>query len=373
MNEASACRLSVVATSRNDDHGGDVLARTRLFVRGLLEQTRRHAVPMELVLVDWNPPPDRPPLREVLPAPQAGDCLRIRHVVVPPAVHRRFRNADNIPLFQMMAKNVGIRRARGEFVLCTNVDLLFSDALMRRLAEPLRADRYYRCNRCDVPGAIDYSLGLDALLDWCAHHVIRRQGRDPRYRHANLESLGLGDKGPLKKWLFDKLALGMRVAAWSAAERDYYQLDSFACGDFTLMSRAAWRAIRGYVELDLYSLHVDTLALISATAAGYRQHVWPTDACTYHVDHANGWSALSPLEKLAFIVERPAIDYSLLREIGLYALERREPILLNGGDWGFADLDFDEWETAPPPAPGRGAAAGRVAGGAAPVLPASGG
>jgi len=34
----------------------------------------------------------------------------------------------------MIAKNVGIRRARGRFVLCTNVDLLFSDKMVRFLA-----------------------------------------------------------------------------------------------------------------------------------------------------------------------------------------------------------------------------------------------
>ncbi len=35
----------------------------------------------------------------------------------------------------MIAKNVGIRRARGAFILCTNIDILFSDALFRLLAD----------------------------------------------------------------------------------------------------------------------------------------------------------------------------------------------------------------------------------------------
>ena len=53
-----------------------------------------------------------------------------------------------LPLFQMIAKNVGIRRARGEFVLATNIDVLFSDELMVRIAQrDLRADRLYRCDR----------------------------------------------------------------------------------------------------------------------------------------------------------------------------------------------------------------------------------
>lgn len=310
---------------------------------GLLEQSRRYHFPLELILVEWNPPGDRPPLRDVLPAASVDDFMRIRYIVVPESVHRRYRRAGEVPLFQMIAKNVGIRRARADFILCTNIDLLFSDQLFRRLVQdPLRDDTYYRCNRCDVPNDIDEDCDLDRQLAWCEKHIMRRQGRNPRFRNISPEALGLQHKTEAKKWLFDKLAIGMRYF-WSPGERVLYQLDSFACGDFTLMSRRAWHAIQGYVELDLYSLHVDTLGLIAAAAQNYRQHVFPLDACTYHIDHAAGWSALSPIEKLRFVEERPAIDYSLLREIALYALDNGEQLQLNSDNWGYADMDFEEF------------------------------
>ena len=41
----------------------------RLFLQGLLDQTRRYRFPIELIFVEWNPPEDRPPLHEVLPKP----------------------------------------------------------------------------------------------------------------------------------------------------------------------------------------------------------------------------------------------------------------------------------------------------------------
>lgn len=323
-----------------------MLKRMRIFVRGLLEQSRRHRLQLELIIVEWNPPADRPPLRDVLPSGSSDDWLAIRYIVVPASVHDRYRCAAEVPLFQMIAKNVGIRRASAGFILCTNVDLLFSDGLMQRLAtEQFREDSYYRCNRCDVPDTIEECWSLERQLQWCEANIIRRFGRDPRFGNVNLEALDLQHKNYLKKWLFDKLALGMRLL-WGRGESDYLQLDSFACGDFTLMSRDAWHAIRGYVELDLYSLHVDTLGLISAMALGYKQHVFPADACTYHIDHPVGWSAMSPFDKLRFVEERPAIDHSLLREVGIYALQQREPLPLNGSNWGFADHVFDEY-TAP--------------------------
>ena len=54
--------LSVVVVSRNDDHGGNLLYRMQMFVSGFLEQAKRYALSSELVIVEWNPPPDRPRL-----------------------------------------------------------------------------------------------------------------------------------------------------------------------------------------------------------------------------------------------------------------------------------------------------------------------
>jgi hypothetical protein len=57
-----------------------------------------------------------------------GPCT-VRFIEVPPEVHDRYRHAANLPLFQMIAKNAGIRRAQGRFILVTNADILFSEEL----------------------------------------------------------------------------------------------------------------------------------------------------------------------------------------------------------------------------------------------------
>ena len=342
--------LSIVVASRNDGHGGNLLRRMRTFLDGLLDQCRAYRVPAELVVVEWNPPPDRPGLCDVLPTPSADDWLTLRYIVVPGAIHRRYRRAPDLPMFQMIAKNVGIRRARGAFVLCTNVDLLFSDALFRRLAGgALRADTYYRANRCDVPDNLAPDGDLAERLAWCERNVIRRIGRDPRCRHINLEAIGMQGRSNVKNRIVDTLALGLRPF-WSREKLTFYRLDTFACGDFTLMSQAAWTAIEGYVELDLYSLHVDSLALVAATALGYAQHVFPRDACTYHIEHASGWEGLAPLEKVRFLERWPSIDYSLVPEIAFETLRRGKPFGLNAPDWGYADVVLEEHTFAPGPA-----------------------
>src|SRR4026208_1371898 len=101
----SDIHLSIVATSRNDDHGGVLLRRTQHFVDGFVAQCKRHGIRAELILVEWNPPPERAPLiRELRWPADPGPC-DIRIVTVPPDVHRTFENAESIRLFQMLAKN----------------------------------------------------------------------------------------------------------------------------------------------------------------------------------------------------------------------------------------------------------------------------
>src|SRR5262245_15742571 len=145
----------------------------RHFVDGLVEQSRRHRLSIELILVEWNPPPARLPLAEALSWPALDDHCQIRIVTVPPELHARLQYAAALPLFQMIAKNVGIRRARGRYVLATNIDILFSDSLMRFLRDDLRPGRLYRADRCDVPTDVPRGVPFDEVLAFCHRQMFR--------------------------------------------------------------------------------------------------------------------------------------------------------------------------------------------------------
>src|ERR1700744_2650077 len=127
--------LSVVVTARNDNHGENMLRRLQTFINALTSQAQTHRLPLELLLVEWNPPAGHVPLADVLQWPDSAGWCDIRIVTVPPEVHRRDAHAEALPLYQMIAKNAGIRRARGEFILATNIDILMSDELVRYIAE----------------------------------------------------------------------------------------------------------------------------------------------------------------------------------------------------------------------------------------------
>src|SRR4051794_15943339 len=144
--------LSVVVTARNDDHGGNPLYRFQCFIDSLAAQCVHYKLRCELIIVEWNPPFDRPRLRDALSWPESAGWCDIRIIEVPHELHTRLAHAEALPLFQMIAKNVGIRRARGQFILATNIDVIFDDSLMQRIARRrLVPGRLYRVDRYDVP------------------------------------------------------------------------------------------------------------------------------------------------------------------------------------------------------------------------------
>jgi hypothetical protein len=76
--------ISIVAASRNDDHGGDPLIRTQIFINNLARQCEIHQLPAELIIVDWNPVPERPGLAAVLHLPSESTFIQARTVAVLP-------------------------------------------------------------------------------------------------------------------------------------------------------------------------------------------------------------------------------------------------------------------------------------------------
>jgi hypothetical protein len=175
--------LSVVVTARNDDHGGNLLRRMQAFVHGWISQCKRHDLSAELIVVEWNPPEDKPRLAEALRLPAGLGPCSVRFVEVPGEIHQRYRYADCLPLYQMIAKNAGIRRARGEFVLATNIDVLFSDELMQFFAaRRLESGRMYRIDRHDVMSDVPECGTVDEQLAYCRSHLLRINTREGTYK-----------------------------------------------------------------------------------------------------------------------------------------------------------------------------------------------
>jgi hypothetical protein len=252
--------LSLVIASRNDNYIRTALRRLQITVSSLLEQVERHQLRAELILVEWNPPRGRPRLREALAWPRKTASVTIRIIEVPYEIHELCLFADRLPFLVHRARNVGIRRARGKFIVPIGTDLMLSDALVQFIAaEQLDPGTMYRVDRHDVSEKVMEQASLDERLAYAERNVLRIFGRE-----------GFGP---------------------TSTEGDGVPLQTNACGDFTLLSRELWLRLQGIPEeQEFHSLYFDGVLCHAAFRAGAREEVLRGPMRIYRIDRESTWA-----------------------------------------------------------------------------------
>ena len=298
--------LSIVVAGRNDAYGGDFKARYVDALRFNHEHLVAHDIPHELVLVEWNPVPNKPLLAELLASEFTESTMP---VTVSYVVDRRYHDAltlnPYLTFLDYVAKNVGIRRASGSFILATNLDVLLGRHVLEALAsKQLEQRTVYRAARVDI------KLGADTgHIDWALVEDERNYARRP----------------VLEPPLFPG-----------------------ATGDFVLLDRTSMHAVRGFNEVyRLARAGIDYNFLVKAYASGL--DIVDIGGPVYHLNHPGSFR----LSKKLFN-ENPAESH-----FGDYRWHSRYVVYNNRNAWGLSDapvracgqgvfhMDF-EWAAVPP-------------------------
>ena len=388
--------VSIILSARNDGHEGNFMLRLQTSLDQLAAAGRMYpSLSAELVLVEWAPPPHRPSLRRALRWPRG--LPRVRIIKVPPAVHDALPQAAQDAFPQFFAKNVGMRRARGKYMLVTNGDVLLGHALIEILARrDLLPDAFYRIDRHDLHqrfhpsmrggdmteacmGAIKKVMTMqrmgvgqllsDAGLDWESMGELHRTSHghlritfpdDILVRTQYWDAVTLLGQGPIVQWpqgdgsaaveeqsLQERLSNNpnahLLVPLNSTGKTDaglpaeMPELHTYADGDFFLAPSLSVRQVRGYPEIPLPVL-VDSYLTVATAAAGYKQHIFMPPACIFHQFHPQG----SMPQRVAQTVGQPEIE-AFIRNV-TWMLSNRLPLILNDENWGYAQHQFEEEE-----------------------------
>ena len=237
--------LSIVVTGRHDNYGGDFNERFFTALRFNHERLAERDVPFEIILVEWNPIPDRPTLCELAAHEFPTLAGVLRRIVVPPEYHIALTQNPRIPYLEYAAKNAGIRRAAAPFILVSNTDILLGRHVVDVIAgRRLRPGVVYRAPRYDIKlGADQSSIGWDALENPSNH--IRRPSLSP-------------------------------------------PLFAGGSGDFALADRETFHSLRGYNEVYRAGRHgVDHNFLVKAHGAGVR--IEDIGGPVYHINHVGSY------------------------------------------------------------------------------------
>ena len=347
--------LSVVAASRNDDHGGDPLVRTQIFITNFARQCEKYRLPAELVLVDWNPVADRPGLAAVLQLPPDATYCKVRVVTVPNALHQQLKYADQLPFFQMIAKNVGIRRARGQFILATNIDIIFSNELVQFITQQkLDHQKLYRVDRNDIHGGLTVDASLDQVIRQAWSSPIRSNRRfcpDDLVKHLYGREVFKRICEPSEEFCEERE--GVKViyddGAWQLRPQrsvNMTHLHTNACGDFTLLSREGWDFIRGYPEFEAFSFNIDSMGLVSAHYGGYEEvSLLPPCVC-FHIEHGlgSGWTPEGEKTLFTRLSEAGILnpEWPVLTPLVDEMREKQQSLEFNNAHWGLAEFSLPE-------------------------------
>jgi len=321
--------ISFVVAGRNDDYGGNFLSRTQSFIDLLAYQLDTCRVDGELIFVEWNPPKDKPLLKDTLAWPKT---LRARVFVVSEEMHKRFPNPHNAPIFEHIARNVGIRRSQSQYILATNPDVIYNTKLMEFLSEgSLKSGCFYRADRYDVTVELPSNCSAQEILAFCASHFSKADLRGGSIRVPFPTASKFGREcWEIVRWFHGVADRALRL------HRLEDLLYTNAAGSFTLMNRVHWFELRGFPEIPII-LHYDAYLVAAAASMGLRQVQLPSSLRLYHLDHGRSWPSSPGAREV----------YANWARDAKKMLSQRKPTIQNGENWGLGDLELSEYSYGP--------------------------
>jgi hypothetical protein len=229
-------KISIVCVTRNDNYGINQKERLLHFLKSI----PKHRCIEELIIVEWNPLPNCENMYELISGMLLDLPYRVRIITVPTSIHRRFGSAA--PVVEFCGKNVGILRATGSYVLCTNPDVIFPTEMFDYIAKNgLRKDCFYRAMRVDVARELAFER-CDNIIELARSNILKE--------HSD----------------------------WCG------RLFFNACGDFTLVNKEVWIKAGGYIQSNDFFVHLDSEMLFHLNRNfRLKQVVLPFSV--YHIDH----------------------------------------------------------------------------------------
>lgn len=286
--------LSIVVAGRNDNYGGDFEERMRWCLQWIKNMLTVYPIATELIVVNYNPVADRPHLLDVLPLQFGLSHVSVRYITVPNETHLSYvqeHAVKKLPFLEYVAKNAGIYRAKGEYILCINPDIIIPKETFEYIYhKKLDAGFFYRADRFDHK-AVERDIAQgDKYIKQAKANTFRM------FMMAHIVPFAVGNMWLLR--VFRKLN-----QMYARYEVYYYYYSSLifpffqpkfylrpemiwhcnASGDFMLMHRSKWIALNGYMEKAHLPLHVDATFVVKAGVYGLKQKTFLHPV--YHQHH----------------------------------------------------------------------------------------
>lgn len=258
-------RVSAIMCGRNDNYGGRLNERATYCFNTMLSTFD------EVIYVDWNTDGERI-LTDELDIRVNPDRLKI--ITVTPQMCRELmgeKYEKSNKCCQVLAKNIGMRRATGDVLVSTNIDIIPPKrAYLEDLINEMKPDEFITIAKHDVD--------VDQL-----HKIFEQTKSYTDLR--DILPLQYGVNPISSRLIIPRLAMD-KSTLMSLPPTAHHTASSIicACGDFQMASRDLWFKIRCFEESMIKRLYDDSIVQYKSILAGatVRATNFPP---VYHLDH----------------------------------------------------------------------------------------
>jgi hypothetical protein len=201
-------KISVVVMAKNDDYGGHLIHRAKHVLTNLIKEFD------EVIYVDWKS--EGKPLHE-----EFIDELEITgkltcYTVTQDDIDKVMPQYSNYSIVDVVGRNIGIRRAKNDWVLVTNIDIILKNFDTSEFKDNV----LYTAARREV--------SIDEHMQFIDTKELVNHLESKRYSYRLQQDSVINGK-----------------AVWD--EGDVWSL-VVACGDFQFAHKNVWNGIRGFEE-----------------------------------------------------------------------------------------------------------------------------
>lgn len=287
-------KITAVIVSRNDNYGGHLNERATYAINSAINTYD------EVIYVDWNSP-----THSLLWDIQNNLQLKgnLKHFVIPPSAASQLTNYNSEAQLccEVLARNIGIRRATGDYIVSTNIDII----------HPKREDIEKIINESDSNTMITLSrreVTWDIIKEFHGGEMEFQEWDKLRdYIYINSEK---------------------RIQSEETVTGDNYSIIN-CCGDFQIAPKHIWDEIKGFEEELIYPLYADTNVQKKSVKHGFGLKAI-FDPPMFHINHGSkGWGGGGFAEG----INKKAND--LHRAVTFQEKTENLPT------WGFSDIEIE--------------------------------
>tara|TARA_B110000037_G_scaffold154493_1_gene174313 strand:+ start:950 stop:1954 length:1005 start_codon:yes stop_codon:yes gene_type:complete len=327
--------LSIVIAARNDNYGGDFNQRIQNFISWNTDLLEKNKIETEIIIVNWNPIEENPSLFEALQWLKERQFVKFRIITIPHTIHQKFVDSTirkTVPLFEYLTKNAGIRRAKGEYILAMNPDILIHPNTMLSIKHKLNNKTYFRANRIDFKKC---ELSLNTIKK--NGFKLYMKGYSYKKHPLFLLSLFNNFRIYFQLVIIRKFESLFKIIDWRPNNHNAeYKYHCNVSGDFLLMHKDNWFALNAHPENTKLALHTDALMVVMAGTSGLKEKVLKNPI--FHQEHTRRFNA----EEKDNTAYRDA--YLHFQNEAQVMIKEQKPTIYNDDSWGLINFELPEIE-----------------------------